>query len=165
MENILKLRASRAEAGEICEVGGKRYICAYWDGGTDAAAPDSIVRGQVVVLGYNTGATSAPKNPFIITPATEADYQYIAVAPEAYSAAGWYWWQTKGECEALVDGDANDVTVGDFLEVLNAATAFTLDHATARSSSSAAVAVDANAGAAALKTVWLIGDPVVVAGS
>ena len=139
--------------------GEREFIRAYWDGSDPAA----ILAGQPVAISYDTGATGY--NPLVMQPATLAIYRYIAVATVAITAAGWYWFQIRGLCEALVDG-TTDVGAGDYLEVINAGTAFVVDHATIRSAVSVASAIDARtADSAALSTVFLIGDMAQVAAS
>jgi len=171
MGDILKLNGSPREGGDIINVDGKRYICAYWDGGTDTTTPDTIYKGQVVMIGYDNAASSTDiHNPLVKVPTTLAVPVWIAVAQSIISAAGWYWWQIAGDCEAKVDGGTADVTANDFLEVTNGTpSAFILDHASTRSVGSAAIAIDGNTNAAVLATaadlctVHLIGIPVCIA--
>ncbi|MCK9629605.1 MAG: hypothetical protein M0R37_13570 [Bacteroidales bacterium] len=95
-----------------------------------------------------------------------AGYQTIGVVCQAASDAGeQVIVQTKGYCEAMVEG-TTDVTVDDFMEVLATEAAFKLDHATVRSVNSVAVAVDGvTAAGPALASVYLIGERVIVAAS
>jgi hypothetical protein len=116
--------------------------------------------GSVIVISHDD------EGPRTAAPATLAVYQRIGVVVVASTAANeWIKVQTRGFAEALVEG-TTDVTVDDYLEVLTTETAFKLDHATARSTNSVAVAVDAVADAGpALATVFLLGDPAIVAAS
>lgn len=108
------------------------------------------VAGQVVTLFYNE------TNGYCFGDIATTTFPVrTGVTPAIVGASVAGLVQVSGPCEALVDGDTVDVAVGDFLEVLNTATAFVKDGA-ARTTVSAAVAVDANTGVAALKTVMLI---------
>ncbi len=161
MDNLLKLLSTMPQPGQIVEIGDKAYIYAYWDG----AAPAAITQGLPVVIGMDVSGTST-NNPIVIAPATLATVlRQVAIAPQALSAAGWYWWQIKGPCLASVDGDTVDVAIGNYLEVLNAGTGLTANAAnpTTRDVTHCAVACEANAGAAALKWVYLLGDKCTVA--
>ena len=83
----------------------------------------------------------------------------IVVAMEAVADQAWGWYCWRGTLDAMVDGDATDVAVDDYLQVANAGTAFT-DNTTTRTAQSAAIAMEANTGAAALKKIYLFGMPV-----
>lgn len=133
--------------------GNKEYIFAY-------VAASTMTLGRPYVLqNYDHGVEA-------IVPATLGVAHTVGIALETNTTAGTYRFQVKGPCEALTLG-TTDITVDDFLEVLNAATSLTLDHATVRSTSSVAIAVDANAAdtTAVVTSVWLIGDPVIIAAS
>ncbi len=120
----------------------------------------ALTIGQPVVID-NTVA-----GPTTAAPAALAVYQYVGVVCETATAADeWVKVQIKGFCEANVDGDSSDVTPDDYVEVIAAGTAFVLDHATVRSTNSVARAVDGNTGAAAISTIYLLGDRVIVAAS
>lgn len=153
--------ASAALAGVIkttySSTGAKDYICAY-------SAAKTVAAGTPLVISSDADGTT-PLTFTAITPAALAVYQHVVVCETALTAAGWAWFTIKGAATALVDGDTADVTIGDYLEVIAAGTAFTLDHASARSVNSVAVALAANASTAALKSVFLIGERVIVAGS
>jgi hypothetical protein len=79
----------------------------------------------------------------------------------------------RGCVKAKVDGDTNNVAYGDQLQVVNATpTAFVVGQSGSTATAgvgvimqgnSAAVALETNTGAAALKWVYLIGDRIVVA--
>lgn len=120
----------------------------------------ALAVGSVVVISHDD------EGPRLATPAALAVYQRIGVVVVASTAADeWIKVQTRGFAEALVEA-TTDVTVDDYLEVLAAETAFKLDHATARSTNSVAVAVDAaTAAGPALSTVFLLGDSAIVAAS
>ncbi len=154
MDRILKLYASKAQAGEICETGGKKYICAYFD----AVSPASIAAGDVLAVDYDNADGS--RSPRVSPCAALAVYQYVCVAQSALTVAGWYWFQIKGDCQAKVEGTAA-VAVGDYLDVKIAisALAFELDHAADRSTGSFAIAREAIAVAGpTVVDVYLIGD-------
>jgi len=138
------LAAAPAAAGIKIQIGNKRYVSAYNETGT------ATVIGEVVIIDYaNDYAVKAIVAATKTFPVTTA----ISLAIAAAHALDWY--QYAGEAEALVDGDTVDVAVGDFLEICNTALAFVKD-GSARTTLSAAVAVDANATTSALKTVILI---------
>lgn len=109
----------------------------------------------------------AATSPAALAPVTNATYAGEICVPQGTTTttAGWYWAVVEGVCNAAVDGDTTDVGLGDFLEVINAGTAFIIDHATAPTGSAAAVAREANTGAAATKEIYLLGRQVVIAGS
>jgi len=140
---------------------GREFIGAYCDAGT--LSPATIAQGAPVLIGYDTGDEG--NDPIVIGASTSAIPKQVGVPLEAISVAGWYWFQTKGDCQALVNG-ALPVALGDFLELITATARFVIDDATTRSVQSAAVAREAYAvSATALKDVYLIGDPVQIAGS
>lgn len=113
----------------------------------------------------NTAA--AATSPAAIAAATEADAVYHVCVPQGATTttAGWYWAVIQGVCQALVDG-TTDVANGGFLEVINAGTAFILDHATAPTVNAMAIARAAQATNAATETeVYIMGGRVPVAAS
>lgn len=148
--------------GTIVDVDYKNGV--RWTEGVNefltAKSHDALTIGQPVVIDNTiTGPATA-------APAALAVYQYVAVVCETATAADeWVKVQIKGFCEANVDGDTSDVTADDYLEVIAAGTAFVLDHATARSTNSVARAIDGNTGAAAVSSIYLLGDRVIVAAS
>lgn len=123
-------------------------------------AHGTLVVGQVVTI------VPTITGPLTAAPVALSGYQKVGVVLAAATVGQQVVVQTRGYAEALVDGNTNDVTADDFLEVIAAGTAFTLDHATVRSVNSVGMAVDAQAGATAvLSSVYLIGERVIVAGS
>ncbi len=123
---------------------GKKFIWAQNLVASPTAAGQVVAVKYSETYGYCFGAVATTDFPVL-----------TGVTPALIGASVPGLVQVCGTCEALVDGDTTDVAAGDFLEVLNGATAFVKDGA-ARTTVSAAVAVDANAAAAALKTVMLI---------
>ena len=137
--------------------------------GVQTGEPQEWVR-----LFNDTGAAAVVGRPYIIihdgdeeenpkaaTPASTAAgaNTYVVVAMEAVADQDWGWYCWRGYVDAMVDGDSTDVTKDDYLLVANAATAFT-DNTTTRTAQSAAIACEDNTGAAALKKIYLFGDPV-----
>jgi hypothetical protein len=122
-----------------------------------------FTHGVPYVLDY-AGATA--HGPIAAAPATLAVYQMIGVPQgPTTTVAGWYPFQTKGICEAYIDG-TSDVADGDWIEVINGGTSFIVDSTTTRSTSSVGVALEAQASATpALCQVCLTGERVIVAGS
>jgi hypothetical protein len=160
MSDILRTLGFAQEAGTRMWLGAKQYICAYWDGATPAA----IAAGSIWALSYDTGANA--RCPIVIAPVMRTHRQTIVVAPKDLPvAAGWYWFQIRGECNTLCDGGTTDIGIGDYLQIASGAAVLTVDHATVQSYRSVAVAkVAYTSGTAALKSVYLIGDPVFVDG-
>lgn len=147
------LESTPTAGGIEIQVGAKRYISAYHAGATV---------GVPYVINYGTSAT-AGQEVIAIAPATLAVYQLIGIATS--TTAGLTWYQIAGLAEAFVDG-TTDVTPNDYIEVLNTATAFTLDHATIRSTNSVGAAVDGETSSTpAISTIMLTGDRVIVAAS
>lgn len=147
------LNATPDAAGIEIEIDGKRYISGY------NVVGSAVSIGQPVTIAYdNTYGTK------VIANATTTFAVKTAVAVNATASLALDWWQVSGEAEALVDGDSSDVAAGNYLEVLNGGSAFVYDD-TSRTTVSAACAVDANTGAAALKTVTLIEEQHTIAGS
>jgi len=117
---------------------------------------------------YNVGNTAdAATSPAAVAPVANATYSGKICVPQGdtTTTAGWYRAVIQGVCNAAVDGDSTDVGLGDFLEVIAAGTAFIIDHATAPTGSAAAIAREANTGAAATKEIYLLGHQVVIASS
>lgn len=118
-------------------------------------------KGSVLVINYDGDEATNPK---ASTAATLAVYQKICVLKAATTAAGFQWVQTRGKCEALVEGTTN-VAKDDFLEILNGETSFKKD-ATTRSTNSVAIACEAQeSNSAVLADVFLLGERVIVAAS
>lgn len=144
-----------SKCGVFYQEEGKTYISAH--NGTGAA----LVPGKVYVLTYG----SVEKREVAVgNPATStfAVMTGVAVAATPNGEIGWI--QVGGICEAYVEG-TTDVAAGDFLEVLNGENDFKKD-GTARSTVSAAVAVDAQAtDSAVLVTVNLINEQHTIAAS
>jgi hypothetical protein len=143
---------SSDQNGAIKREGNKVFMKAY-------VAASTMTAGQPYVLqNYDHGVQA-------IAVATLGVAHTVGIALETNTTAGDYWFQIQGPCEALVDG-TTDVAVNAFLEVVNAGTALISDHGSVRSTNSVAVAVDARTtDSAALASVWLIGDPVIIAAS
>ena len=126
-------------------VGAKKYISGY--------TADAMVFGDVQLLtwthtaGQEITATDGATNAIVA--------QTVGVCVQATAGAGITWFQTFGLCEAQVDGDSVDVGAGELLQLINAVDMFRTDGA--ESVSTSAIAVDANAGAAAVSTVYLLG--------
>lgn len=123
-----------------------------------------FTHGRPYILDFDASA----HGPVAAAPATLALGARVGVPQGATTTApGWYPFQTKGYCEAMCDG-TGDSADGGFLEVINAGTAFVVDHDTVRTAGSAAVncyGAAITAATPALYPVYLIGDPVTVAGS
>lgn len=126
------------------------------------SVPANTVAGTPLVVSYDGDEEVMVAG---VVPATLAVYQEIAITPTlAGAVAEFQWCQVRGVCQALVNGTA-DVAKDDFLEVINAGTAL-VDDSTVRSVNSVAVACEAyTTNSAALKTVQLLGDRVIVAAS
>lgn len=155
---MAELRKSVTElggvAGAIREEGNRRWIYAY------CATAETI--GKVRVITYTGVQTTTPT---AATPATNTTvYQQVGVASVTTTAAGWLWYQIKGDAEALVEG-TTDVAVGDFLEVLTTETSFKKD-GTSRTTNSPCIAQEAQAAnSSVLTNVYLFGDLVFIAAS
>jgi len=103
------------------------------------------------------------------TPATMNFPVMVGIALEAVAIGAIGSFQISGYCKALVD-DTGNLAAGRMLEVLNSATYLTDDGATTRTTTSAAVLVDAvsageNDGSPVMKTVYLIGEGHTISGS
>ena len=141
-------------AGALKREGNKEFIFAY------CAAAET--RGSVRKIVYDGDEET---NPTAAAPATETTvYQLVAVATQTTTAAGFQWYQIKGDCEALVEG-TTDVAKDDFLEVLTTETSFKKD-GTSRTVNSVAIAREAQAtNSAVLADIYLLGDRVNIAAS
>ena len=119
-----------------------------------------------LAVGAVVAVVPSATGPVTSAPVALTGYQTIGVVCQAATAASeQIVVQTKGYAEAMVEG-TTDVTVDDFVEVLATEAAFKLDHATARSVNSVAMAVDGvTAAGPALASVYLIGERVIVAAS
>lgn len=138
-------------AGATKKEGNKEFIFAY------CAAAET--RGKVRAITYDGDEET---NPTAAAPTNLAGYQIIAVATLTTTAAGWQWYQTKGDCEALVEG-TTDVAKDDFLEVLTTETSFKKD-STTRSVNSVCIAREAQASNSSVLTdVYMTGERVIVA--
>ena len=140
-------------AGSVKEQGNKRFIWAY------CAGAETV--GKVRSITFDGDEAT---NPTAAAPGALAGYQEIGVATKTTTAAGFLWYQTKGDAEALVEG-TTDVAKDDFLEVLSTETSFKKDNAT-RSTNSVCIAQEAQASnASVLTNVYLTGERVIVASS
>ena len=140
-------------AGAIKEEGNRKYVFAY------CAAAETI--GKVRAITFDGDVAT---NPTAGAPVNLAGYQTIGVATKTTTAAGYLWYQIKGDAKALVEG-TTDVAKDDFLEVLNGETSFKKDNAT-RSVNSVCIAQEAQAAdASVLTNVYLTGERVIVAAS
>lgn len=155
---MAELSQSTADAGGVAGAmkreGNKEFIYAY------CAAAET--RGKVRVITFDGDEET---NPTAAAPATETTvYQTVGVATVSTTAAGFLWYQIKGDCEALVEG-TTDVAKDDFLEVLNGETSFKKD-GTSRTVNSVAIAREAQASNSSVLTdVYLLGDRVNIAAS
>lgn len=124
--------------------------------------PATTAAGRPMVVTYDGDEATLVKG---VAPATSSVYQEIAIVPRLIgSAAEDVWCQTRGICEALLDG-TTDIAKDDYLEVLNTDTALSKD-ATTRSVYSVAIATEAYTDTPdALYTVMLLGDRVQIAAS
>lgn len=149
---ILQSKACADYAGDIQVIGNNRFICAYTAiSSLDAGKPVMITTGPELTYGYT---------PVAIAPAQTDLNVLIGVRDKAISAAGWYWFQIKGLCNAYVLGAAG-IVVGAGLQVTAAATNFTVDFSTGEPSPmGSTVAVNKaiyTTTTAALKSVYLTG--------
>ncbi len=139
--------------GAIKVEGNREFIYAYCAG--------AETRGNVRVITFDGDEET---NPTAATPATSTVYQRVVVATQTTTAAGFQWYQYKGDAEALVEG-TTDVAKDDFLEVLNTETSFKKD-ASSRSTNSVAIAQEAQAAnSAVLTNIYLLGERSLVAAS
>jgi len=144
-EVLVDLTSTPMSCGIEKFLNGKRYISGY--------SADAIALGDVQHLSRT--ATSGQEVTAVDGATNAIAEQQIGVCVKALTAAGITWFQVAGLCEAFVDGDSVDVAAGDFLQLINGDDDFVQD--AVESVSSSAIAVDANAAAAALKTVLLLG--------
>jgi hypothetical protein len=131
-------------------VGAKRFISAY--------SADAMTLGDVQVLSQTH--TAGQELTAVDCAVTHLENVQVGVCAKALVGAGITWFQIYGLVEANVDGDTVDVGVGDFLSISVAgADAFINDGGTTtKTDISVAKAVDANAGAAAVSTVFMLGN-------
>lgn len=124
--------------------------------------PATTAAGTPMVVTYDGDEEVMVKG---VAAATLAVYQEIVICPELVgSAAEFKWGQTKGIASVLVNG-TTDIAKDDYLEVINGADNLVYD-STVRSVNSVAIACEAYTDSTdALKTVQLLGDRVIVAGS
>lgn len=135
-----------ALAGQINEQGRTKFQMLY--------VPANTVQGQILVLAYDGDEESNPK---AVAAATSTFKVRTVVATEDQGAtAGFQWCVIAGECEALVNG-TTDVAKDEFLEVINAATAFT-GEGTSRLATSGAIAREAQTNPTALTDIYLLGE-------
>ena len=126
----------------------------------DSASPASVAEGDWVFIGAVGLATA--DNPAASPAATTAIPQNVGVAIDDYTVAGGMWVQTKGIGNAKVDG-TDDVTIGDQLQLVNAAVHAVKDGGTALTVDSVAIALEAyTTGAAALKSVYIHGRAAII---
>ena len=121
----------------------------------------AIAKGEVVLIGYDPdGSNGLLQGMQALAVATSSFVVITAVAMEAVAVDAIGYFQISGVCSyALVDGTA-DVVAGDFLEVINAGTAF-IKAGTSRTLGSGAIALGAQAtdlGAGTATPVYLIGE-------
>ena len=134
--------------------GNREYIFAY------CAAAETV--GKVRVITFDGDEET---NPTAGTPATETGvYQQIGVATKTTSAAGFLWYQIKGDCEALVEGTTN-VAKDDFLEVLTTETSFKKDGASITTNAVAIAQEAQESNSSVLTNVYLLGVRTFVAAS
>jgi len=124
---------------------GREFVWAYYDVSDPAAA--HIQAGSVVMLYQDVGGTNNydPKVAAVTSAGILVEEHCVTLA--ALTAAGWYWFQTKGLCTAKVEGTVA-ITIGDFLKPVNGQDYLVLDHATVRTLSGMAKATTAYAVAA-----------------
>lgn len=124
--------------------------------------PATTKAGAPMVVTYDGDEEVMVKG---VVPATLAVYQEIAICPRLIgSVAEFAWGQVRGVCDVLVNGNA-DIAKDDYLEVINGADNLVYD-STVRSVNSVAIATVAyTVDADVLKSVQLLGDKVIVAGS
>jgi len=124
--------------------------------------PATTAAGTPMVVSYDGDEATLVKG---VAPATSSVYQEIAIVPRLIgSAAEDVWCQTRGICEALLDGTTN-IAKDSYLEVLNTDTALTVDGST-RTVYSVAIATEAYEDTPdALYTVMMLGDRVQIAAS
>jgi len=124
--------------------------------------PASTAAGTPMVVTYDGDEEVMVKG---VAAATLAVYQEIVVCPSLIgSAAAFAWGQTKGICDVLCNG-ATDIAKDDYLEMINGADNLIYD-STVRSVNSIAIANEAyTTDADVVKSVQLLGDRVIIAGS
>ncbi|MEK7578728.1 MAG: hypothetical protein AAB456_03380 [Patescibacteria group bacterium] len=141
-------------AGALRIEGNREYIFAY------AAAAETV--GKVRVITFDGDEET---NPTASAPATQTTvYQLVGVATKTTTAAGFLWYQIKGDAEALVEGTTN-VAKDDFLQVLNAETSFKKDGASITTEACAIAQEAQTADSSVLTNVYLFGERVFIAAS
>jgi len=148
---LFNLSDTPAACGIRKSVDGKEYISAY------AAA--AVTLGDVKMLTF--AVTSGREVTAAATATNPVGKVQLAVAAKTTTAAGITWFQTFGIALAKVNGS---VTAGDYLEVISTAGKFTSE-STTESVNSGAIAIDANTSGDAVKTVFLLGRFVTIAGA
>jgi hypothetical protein len=139
--------------GSVRSQGGNEFMMVY--------VSEAKAQGEFQVITFDGDEETNPK---LADAATLAVYQKVGVLLEAVTTAGFYEVQTKGVCEALVDG-TTDVAKDDFLEVLNTSVSAVKD-GTTRSVNSVAIAREAQTtNAGTLTDVYLLGERVIIAAS
>lgn len=140
-------------AGAIRKEGNREYIFAY------CAAAETQGKARVITFDGDVAT-----NPTAAACATSSVYQLVGIATKTTTAAGFQWYQYKGDAEALVEG-TTDVAKDDFLELLNTEVTMKKDGAS-RTVNSIAIAQEAQAANSdVLTNVYLIGDRVIIAAS
>lgn len=116
---------------------GSTYLAQWLYNATGAA----VVAGRAYKRSYSGVATTQPSAVAIVTLASV--YQKVCVALEATASAAWGYFAVEGYVDAFVNGDATDVTAGDFLTVNDATDddAF-IDNTTTRTVNSMAIYTD-----------------------
>lgn len=142
----------------IVTADGKKFICAYYDG---AAPGSSVAKGQPVAL--SVGTTNGTKvGPKIIAIATSTLLQQIIFATAALSAAGWYWFQMKGDFDnGLVTHSTSISAAGKWLKVA-AAGATTVYDGSTQGAQCVAVSREATTSGLTAADIYIIGDPVII---
>lgn len=124
-------------------------------------APEAKAKGEVQVIAFDGDEET---NPRLADAATATFKQTVCVVLEAITAAGFVKVQTRGYCQALVDG-TTDVAKDDFLEVINGAVSATKD-GSSRSTVSLGIACEARStDSAGLIKIFLLGEGNTIAAS
>lgn len=149
--NILTIGASADRAGEVVNQGNKSYICAY-------TAITSLAKGIPVMI-QGSAVNNGGKTPVAVACATTAiPTSLIGVCTSTIAAAGWYWFQIRGLCNAYLLSSTACLP-GGMLQVSNGGTNFNASVTTfvELTSTSAICQVTFTSGATALKSVFLLG--------
>lgn len=125
----------------------------------------ALSNGAIKVLSYIV--TSGALFPVPVAPATETTESNLVIVIDGspinestLADAAWGFAKFLGVVNCSVDGDTVDVAEGDQLEILNTGTAFTsagVAEGAVLEAEACAIALEANAGAAATKAVFLLG--------